>query len=90
MKKITYNHLRYILNRINNKRLLVEVKGIIIQNLKIQKSKIYISKNILTIEDDGIEKIGINTSWIANYYANENNNIELEFDQLGEVNIKVI
>lgn len=91
MKKIKYNQMKEIIQKMNNKSLLIKTNGMIKQKLKIQKSKIFLKKNRLIVQDNGIEKINIGIDWVANFYTNEvYTSLMLEFDQNGDILIHII
>ena len=82
MKKIRYNEMKEIIQKMNNKSLLIKTTGMIKQKLKIEKSKIVMKKNRLIVIDAGIEKINIGIDWVSNFYTNEvYTSIKLELDE---------
>lgn len=83
--------MKEIIQKMNNKSLLIKTNGMIKQKLKIQKSKIFLKKNRLIVQDNGIEKINIGIDWVANFYTNEvYTSLMLEFDQNGDILIHII
>lgn len=90
MKKISYIQLQRLISNFNNKNLLIEQDGFISSKIDIKESKILISKNMLMVKDDNIEKIKINIDWVANFYRSESMNvIKLEFDTDEEILIHI-
>lgn len=91
MERITYKQMKEIIKNFNNRNIRIQVSGIIAQIFDIKDLKIYFKQDMIIITDDNIEKLKINSCWIANFYTNKDNTIiKYEFDQTGAVELYII
>lgn len=91
MERITYKQMKEIVKNFNNRNIRIQVNGIIAQIFDIKDLKIYFKQDMIIITDDNIEKLKINSCWIANFYTNKDNTImRYEFDQTGAVELYII
>ena len=90
MKKIKFKELKEVVNKFQEKNVMLKIEGIINTNVNIKKAYILIIKNQFIIRINKEMNISVDTNWVANFYTNEDSTkIKLEFDNLGEVVLTV-